>query len=68
MYRTSQSTFLTVNPKSLIVFFSRWDLAHIDREQALQMRNEGKTDTQIAAHFSVSPKSVAKVLASEEGA
>jgi DNA-binding CsgD family transcriptional regulator len=46
------------------VFFSRWDLAHIDREQALQMRNEGKTDAQIAAHFSVSPKSVNKVLAS----
>ncbi len=59
--------FPTVNPKSLIVFFSRWDLAHIDREQALQMRNEGKTDAQIAAHFSVSPKSVAKVLALEVG-
>lgn len=59
--------FPEVNPKSLIVFFSRWDLAHIDREQALQMRNEGKTDAEIAAHFSVSPKSVTKVLALEEG-
>ena len=58
----------TANPKSLLVFFSRWDLAHIDRDQAIQMRNEGMTDAQIAAHFSVSPKSVAKVLASVEGA
>jgi len=58
--------FPQVNPKSLIVFFSRWDLAHIDRDRALQLRHEGKTNEEIATIFGVSARSVTKVLPSDK--
>lgn len=57
--------FPEINPKSLFVFFSRRDLAQIDREEALQMHADGKTDEQIAARFEVSARSVAKVLSQQ---
>jgi len=57
--------FPRIKPKSLIVFFSRWDLAHIDREQAVRMHREGKTDEEIAKFFGVALRSVTKVLASD---